>query len=463
MVTVAHGIPDSSVDPTVIFDDKPFSAFVRHIDRERDVAVLGVRQAPDLGRFAFPIATEKHALVLKKGCGLLAAGYPAREENSPVILRCGELKVLAQNFLRSSCRLTAGDSGGAVFLSGGTLVGINSRIGLGSDSNLHTSFRVLRQALHKASVQPLPATQTSASVTYSSPADNRKATVTLRSTNTVLRHRSSEQEYACCRIDQNRFVAKFSLLPEGQLQVAGHEGWLNVSREKTSRKLDLVLLSLDKRSIRPFRSTDIGRVRFGELTFSGTGQRGIVARADHNEPRARPTLGCTLDQNRLGELTVASVVPHSAAADADLQIGDVLLSLDGQKCSDFDDVGSALNHLTAGDRLAISYIRNGEIREKTGVLTASASDLLDRTEFLDGRSGALSSRRTGFIGVFQHDPAVIPSEMGTAVVNTAGELVGINIAVRSREAVLAIPWATVLEFVSTPSGVDNDQANQTSK
>ena len=75
----------------------------------------------------------------------------------------------------------------------------------------------------------------------------------------------------------------------------------------------------------------------------------------------------------------------------------------------------------------------------------SANNMLDRAEFLDGRAGLLSLRRSGFVSVLQHDVPIEPHQMGGPLVDRSGRLIGINIARRSREAVLAIPAARILE------------------
>ena len=81
-------------------------------------------------------------------------------------------------------------------------------------------------------------------------------------------------------------------------------------------------------------------------------------------------------------------------------------------------------------------------------LDQSSDQLLDRQEHLDGRAGLLSLRRTGFQRVFQHDVPSGLNGMGGPVVDSNGRLTGINIAVRSRESVLAIPVDEVLKNYS---------------
>ena len=98
-----------------------------------------------------------------------------------------------------------------------------------------------------------------------------------------------------------------------------------------------------------------------------------------------------------------------------------------------------------GDRLSVTWTRDGERMVGESELDHPPESLLNRQEYLDGRAGLLSARRTGFQRVFQHDVAAGVIAMGGPVVDSRGRLVGVNIAVRSREAVLAIPIAEVLK------------------
>jgi serine protease Do len=71
----------------------------------------------------------------------------------------------------------------------------------------------------------------------------------------------------------------------------------------------------------------------------------------------------------------------------------------------------------------------------------------ERTEFLDGRSGVVSERRSGFADVIQHDIELSPSDCGGPLVDSQGNVVGVNIARRARESSLALPIEVVLQML----------------
>jgi len=65
---------------------------------------------------------------------------------------------------------------------------------------------------------------------------------------------------------------------------------------------------------------------------------------------------------------IVDLVPGSAAADAGLQIGDVITSIDGQKMSSSEQVVAAIRAKEAGDKVTIDVERNGKKQSVTVTL-----------------------------------------------------------------------------------------------
>jgi serine protease Do len=75
---------------------------------------------------------------LKKGQWLVALGHPGGwKSNRPPVARLGQVQDPAKDYIRSSCTLVGGDSGGPLFDLEGNVVGIHSRIGYTLASNIH--------------------------------------------------------------------------------------------------------------------------------------------------------------------------------------------------------------------------------------------------------------------------------------------------------------------------------------
>ncbi len=82
----------------------------------------------------------------------------------------------------------------------------------------------------------------------------------------------------------------------------------------------------------------------------------------------RPTLGVTVDAMRPGEegLRVSSV-----SEDSVLQVGDVILSINGKKLNGEWGLSDALEGYTAGDKVKVTFRRNGKTMNATIKLSAS--------------------------------------------------------------------------------------------
>ncbi len=92
----------------------------------------------------------------------------------------------------------------------------------------------------------------------------------------------------------------------------------------------------------------------------------------------RPYLGVTLrpvpvvlENKRLLGLLVLDVAFGSLAMAANLQIGDVLIGVCGQRFNSPSDLTSVLWHAAPGDLLPIEFLRNGKLYDRTVVLGKS--------------------------------------------------------------------------------------------
>ena len=122
------------------------------------------------------------------------------------------------------------------------------------------------------------------------------------------------------------------------------------------------------------------------------------------------------------------------------------MSFANREIRGFPDLELAVEGRQPGDWVMLTVQRDQAILALQGALDLDPGVEFERTEFLDGRAGRLSRRRTGFPAVIQHDIAVQPEECGGPLVDGNGRLVGVNIARRARESTLAIPISVVKRF-----------------
>ena len=85
---------------------------------------------------------------------------------------------------------------------------------------------------------------------------------------------------------------------------------------------------------------------------------------------ARPFLGVLLEEGDDG-VSIAEVTEGSAAADADLQVGDVITAVNGSEVTTVKEVADAISALAVGDEVSLDITRDGEAMTVTATLGAA--------------------------------------------------------------------------------------------
>ncbi|APZ91784.1 trypsin-like peptidase domain-containing protein [Fuerstiella marisgermanici] len=469
ILTVAHGLHSNDDQAEVVTPrGGRLVAHILHRDAAADVALLKLQMPtsglPD-GLHALTEFASQDRSELSPHTVVLSLGFPARDTSTAeAVVRLGRIEAATDSALRTSCTLTVGDSGGPLLTTDGVLIGVHQKIGLGRSSNLHIPLQRCREVLAAA--------LKSEDVSLSDLDNTRPVSVIQPVASAAAKKQLQQRSVRICGAADDRVIAfgtrlsdtlvatKLSLLPPGEairVQFMNDE-FADASLLTSGQPRDLAILQLlpgntappiiepDANSAKPSHPNP-SQLDIGTVLFAGNAAQttGIVARVKRDEPRGAPSLGCTLSQD--GQLVkVDRVTANSAASEAGVKPQDRLQAINAAPVRDLGSVAKALQTLEPGDRLSVTVVRVDQTTVGFGQLRHRPNKLLDRTEFLDGRAGRLSLRRTGFQNVIQHDAALEPAEMGGPLVLADGTIVGINIARRSREAVLAIPIADVLEL-----------------
>jgi serine protease Do len=93
------------------------------------------------------------------------------------------------------------------------------------------------------------------------------------------------------------------------------------------------------------------------------GEQWGTLQLDPQQNEEMPVLGLVLGANRFG-LVVGQIAPGSKALEADVQPGDLLLSLEGERIRTLDDLRNELLRKQVGDKVKITIVRSGEKMEK---------------------------------------------------------------------------------------------------
>lgn len=213
---------------------------------------------------------------------------------------------------------------------------------------------------------------------------------------------------------------------------------------------DLALLKIDARFPLAIAFTDSKSTKAGAWVASVSASKepaaiGVVSVATRKVKEAY--LGVQMDVGPSG-VVVKSVLPNSAAAKAGLQAKDILLSVNGKKITDPDQLQQVLADLGPGDTLMLT-IRRGDVDLDRKAVLQSREQANDfRSEFQNRLGGELSSRRSGYSVILQHDTVLSPTDCGGPLVDLKGRVIGINISRAGRTETFAIPGENVTPLLA---------------
>ena len=466
ILTVAHGLHGESRTAAIVFQDGATAeAEIILRDNALDVAVL--KLAENSARPALSPISIAPAGELRKTALVLAAGCPGREPDGlrPVI-RLGELLAVEPTTLRSSCTLTAGDSGGPLVNHQGQLIGLHRQIGLSRESNHHLPLEHLKNSVKSIlDLQKMASLESSTESGFAAtlPKANRAVTTTMQLRRVeIFQGKSTPDGEAAPLIlgtllNSEYVATKLSeLTPHEMIDCRFHEGDPGVAEiAMTNVALDLAILKLQipRRAATSLVSQPVVSAAEFSLVFAASEKSepvrvGLITRRRHHEPRLNGKLGAVLDVDETSRaVRVKEVAPNSTASVAGLSKTCLIDSINGQPVKSLDNVGELLSEHQPGDWLQFQF----RIAEKSSTnfarLQHDPAERFERTEFLDGRSGIVSERRSGFADILQHDIELAPSHCGGPLIDSEGRVIGVNIARRARESSLAIPIEVVLQLL----------------
>jgi serine protease Do len=172
---------------------------------------------------------------------------------------------------------------------------------------------------------------------------------------------------------------------------------------------------------------------------------GVVSVLPRGVTAPRGLLGIGLEQGE-GAAKVREVMNNSAAAKAGIKVGDHVLSCNGKVAKTHDELIAIVARYAPGDELTLVVRRDGKELVIKATLAARPTD--GRSDIQNTMGGRLSTRRSNFTEILQHDSVLRPDQCGGPLVNLDGKVVGINIARAGRVESYALPAAVVTSLIA---------------
>ena len=482
ILTAGHVGLEPNVDTLVLLADGTKlhgKTMGQLLDQDQDVGLVKV----DTEGRTLPVAELGSAAKLRPGDPLLVFGHPLGPEMEPwrpPPLRVGQVVVRRGTVLVMDAPVSPGDSGGPVFDINGKVVGINSVASSRPDLNAAITVDLAKDKLEALRTpQRLGAMQVD--ITQGIPPavdmevafqrdigaahrDRRKAVLTAVAPllgnvvdSVVMVLVDSRPAALGVVVDKEGHVlTKASEVGMGPrvIQVAMPDGLIvRATRIAQDARHDLMLLGTGAGDVDPVVFSD-AEPGFGEAILSvgqgmepaAVGFRSLGAYdAGASDQASRSLLGVGLKPARGsgGSVEIAAIMENSGAQEAGLQVGDVLLRVDGTPMVSPDSAGAPLRQRAPGDVVEVEYLR-GTAKRKAKVRLQRF--LMERGP---GNIGAeLSRRSTGFGPVIQHDGIVPAEAMGAPIMDTQGRVVGLNIARADRAKTYALRSTTVKEALA---------------
>ncbi|MGI9470230.1 MAG: trypsin-like peptidase domain-containing protein [Rubripirellula sp.] len=180
----------------------------------------------------------------------------------------------------------------------------------------------------------------------------------------------------------------------------------------------------------------------------GVGVFGAAPRpVDH-----RGRLGVLLEDDSSGRALVQGVWPDSGAEMAGIKEGDLIVAINGREEKSRLGVIETLRGMFPGESVRLTIRRKNSSRGlSTMEMDASIRDfgVMQESESDTKVNGPRNVRLSGFDQVMQHDTVLDPDECGGPLLDTKGNVIGINIARAGRVVTYALPSSLILpEMIS---------------
>jgi serine protease Do len=415
---------------------------------------LGVFAASDAGLMKitdpgkWPHATLGQSEGLKRGTWCVAIGHPlGYKAGRPPVVRIGRILERTEDLIRTDCPLVGGDSGGPLLDLAGNIIGINSRIAIPTDANMHVPVDVFRRnwdrMLSSEILIPVSPSRNGPDVKMPLRA------VVAAANPCVVRVKCDHHNVALGTIvgPDGWVLTKASEL-KGRITCRFRDG-----RELEARivgihaALDLAMLKVEAAGLPPTPWNPLQPSVGQWLATAGMDDEplalGIVSVPRRAIPPAGGVIGVLLSDND-GEAKVEEIVTPSPAQTAGLRAGDVITHVDGEPVPNTDELRNQLRRHRPGETIKLTVRRGLEALDFAVQVATPFTPAFEHQKQMNSMGVGVSKRSDDFPAVLQHDTVLKPTDCGGPVVDLSGKIIGINIAHAGRTETYCIPTDTLL-------------------
>ncbi|WP_214071803.1 trypsin-like peptidase domain-containing protein [Mucilaginibacter sp. dw_454] len=444
-----------------------------------DVALMKMVSIGD-----WPYAEMGNSAELKPNQPCLSISYPETLNQSPPTVRFGHITEprVTRGFIKSTCMMEPGDSGGPLFNADGEVIGLHSAIEIPEADNYDVpvnSYKKYWAALNVAMVYHTLPEATNTMDEFSGkkqPAGTsllqdmasftgvgKSYQKSIMSISSVLQGRNQTIAGTLISLKGTSLekalgsfvvISKSSMVGDTDITVAGKKATV-IKRDKET---DLVML-------RPgvsfpggidLKRTSSGNIAEGTFLISpGIDTAAVVGilgsdRFDLPKVTGAGFLGATA-QHASQPAKLYFVRAGSPAAKNDFRVGDIIAQLDGKPVENAAGFLDSMSTYWPGDIVTIKLKRGSEEFVKSIALTYPPQIKHDHPA--ENFAGGKSLRRDGFNSVYVYDAVLKADQCGGPVFDINGNFRGINIARFSRACTVILSVSDVIQFLN--NSVDN--------
>jgi len=445
-----------------------------------DAAMLKIITA---GSWPYAGMTNSDELKMYEPC--ISLSYPESLYQPKPVLRFGYVSAVINDrgFIRSTCKMEPGDSGGPLFDYLGRLIGIHSAIEVPEADNYDvpvniylkywdalckpTVYTALPGLTNKVQDDPMYNSIMAMPQLENNRAFNKVASAYNNSCYVIKSTLSGKEQVVSGTLfslkgsnfnikSEQVLVSKSSLVGKKPVIIDKNHKAINAKVIARSKANDLALLMPETAIAGGInyiqQSANSLSIVAGTFLISAQpdtlGAISISGSEPFNLPKMANSafLGIGF-KSKAAPLKISYIFPNLNKSIYSLSLGDEITGINQDTISNFDGFFKKLSQYWPGDTVQLAITRAGQNLKENIILDTIPQRHFDHPA--EKFAGGKSARRDGFAQVFTHDAIIKPYQCGGPVFNIDGSFYGLNIARFSRVSTIALPAAIVYGFIST--------------